>query len=119
MASLLHEVWEEPDENWRMLEALCLAGPDRDAFRATLAESARLVGTFKAASHIEAMTKYYSMYFRGEYVASLPTDYDPYPNGTEFVGGKPVSEATTFLMLTSNLHDILAGFTQMPNRNII
>lgn len=80
MALLLHEVWEEPDENGQMLEALCLAGPDGDAFRATLSESARLVSTFEAGSYVEAMTKYYSMYGRGEYDAAHPTDYEPYPN---------------------------------------
>ena len=79
MASLLHEVWEESDENGQMLEALCLAGPDGDAFRATLGEGARLVATFDAASHVEAMGKYYSMYDRGEYVTAQLADYDPYP----------------------------------------
>ena len=80
MALLSHEVWEDPDENGQMLEALCLAGPDGDAFRATLGEGARLVTIFEAASHAEAMKKYYSMYGRGEYAAAYPTDYDPYPN---------------------------------------
>lgn len=80
MALLVHEVWEEPDENGQMLEGLCLAGPDGDAFRAALGESARLIATFEAASHVEAMTKYYSMYGRGKYVAAHPTDYEPYPN---------------------------------------
>ncbi len=80
MVYLLHEVWEEPDESGQTLEALCLAGPDGDAFRATLSESARLVATFEATSHVEAMTKYYSMYGRSEYVTAHPTDHDPYPN---------------------------------------
>lgn len=80
MTYLLHEVWEEPDESGRMLEALCLAGPDGDVFRATLSASARLIATFEATSHVEAMTKYYSMYDRGEYVAAHPIDCDPYPN---------------------------------------
>lgn len=80
MALLLHEVWEEPDQNGQTLEALCLAGPDGDAFRATLGEGAHLIATFEAVSHAEAMTKYYSMYGRGEYVAAHPADYGPYPN---------------------------------------
>ncbi len=80
MVYLLHEVWEEPDESGQMLQALCLAGPDGDAFRATLSESALLVATFEATSHVEAMTKYYSMYGRGEYVTAHPIDHDPYPN---------------------------------------
>ncbi|MGF6274262.1 hypothetical protein ABIB38_002641 [Massilia sp. UYP11] len=80
MALLLHEVWEELDENGQALEGLCLAGPDGDAFRATLGERARLVATFEAASHIEAMTKYYSMYGRGEYATTHSSDYHPYPD---------------------------------------
>ena len=79
MASLLHEVWEEPDENGQMLEALCLAGPDGEACRAALANGSRMVTTFEAASHVEAMRKYYSMYDRGEYVTAHLEDYDPYP----------------------------------------
>jgi hypothetical protein len=79
MALLRHEVWEEPDENGRMLEALCLAGPDGNAFRATLGEYAVLVATFEASSHVEAMTNYYFMYDRGEYVSGHQCDYDPYP----------------------------------------
>lgn len=79
MVSLLHEVWEEPDENGQMLEALCLAGPDGNAFRATLGEGARLVANFEATSYGEAMTKYYAMYDRGEYITAHPADYDPYP----------------------------------------
>jgi hypothetical protein len=80
MALVFHEVWEELDENGHMLEALCLAGPDGDAFRATLSESAWLVSTFEAGSHVEAMTKYYAMYDRGEYVSDHPSDYESYPN---------------------------------------
>jgi hypothetical protein len=79
MALLMHEVWEEPDENGQMLEALCLAGPDGNAFRATLGDNAVLVATFEAASHVEAMTKYYFMYDRGEYVSGHQSDYNPYP----------------------------------------
>jgi hypothetical protein len=79
MASLLHEVWEEPDENGQVLEGLCLAGPEGNAFRALLGESACLIATFEAGSHAEAMTRYYSMYGRGKYVATHSSDYYPYP----------------------------------------
>ena len=78
MALLRHEVWEEPDENEQILEALCLAGPEGNAFRATLGDYAVLVATFEAASHVEAMTKYYFMYDRGEYVSAHPSDYVPF-----------------------------------------
>lgn len=80
MALLRHEVWEEPDENGRMLEALCLAGPDGNAFRATLGDNAVLVATFEASSYANAMTNYYFIYDRGEYVSGPQSDYDPYPD---------------------------------------
>ena len=79
MTSLLHEVWEEPDEDGRMLESLFLAGPDGDEARALLGKDARLVTTFDASSHVEAMTKYYALYQRGEYVTDNPADHDLYP----------------------------------------
>jgi len=79
MTSLLHEVWEEPDGNGRMLESLFLAGPDGDGARALLSKGARLVATFKASSHAEAMTKYHALYQRGDYVTAYPADHEPYP----------------------------------------
>jgi hypothetical protein len=88
MATLIHEVWEQPDEDGQMLEGLCLAGPDGDRFRASLAPGARLVSTFAAASHFEAMTKYYAMYGRGEYTTDHPWDCEPYPEDLAVLQGK-------------------------------
>lgn len=89
MASLLHEVWEEPGENARMLESLFLAGPDGDGARALLGEGARLVTTFEASSHLEAMTKYYALYQRGAYVTDYPPDHNPYPQEWRIRQRKP------------------------------
>jgi hypothetical protein len=91
MASLLHEVWEEPDENGRMLESLFLAGPDGDGVRALLGKGARLVTTFEASSYVEAMTKYYALYQRGDYVTDYPADHDPYPLEWQIRQRKPQS----------------------------
>ncbi len=79
MARLMHEVWEDPDEDGQMLESVCLAGPDGDDARALLSPGARLVTTFSAGSHFEAMTRYYAMYDRGEYITDQASDHEPYP----------------------------------------
>ena len=80
MATLIHEVWEEQDENGRMLESLCLAGEPGNDARARLGSAARLVTTFAASSHFEAMTMYYALYARGEYKTDYAWDHQPYPD---------------------------------------
>jgi len=75
MATLIHEIWEEYDEHGQPLPGVCHAGPGGDGFRKLLAPNARLVRTFEAGSHFEAMTIYYRLYGWGEYT----TDYEPYP----------------------------------------
>jgi len=87
MAMLIHEVWEDPDEDGQTLSSLCLAGPDGDGFRAFLSPNARKVTTFQASCHFEAMTKYYAMYGRGEYTTNQPWDYEPYPDEWAVVQG--------------------------------
>jgi hypothetical protein len=79
MASLKHEVWEEPDGEGGWLPDLCLAGPDGDGFRALLRPGARCVRTFTAGSHVEAMTTYNDMLGREPYVTDLDCDNAPYP----------------------------------------
>ena len=56
MAILVHEIWGEDYDNGDALPGLCLAGPNGDGFRRLLEPGARLVGTFRAGSHFEAMT---------------------------------------------------------------
>jgi hypothetical protein len=79
MAILTHEVWEQPDEHGQMLPSLCLAGSHGDGFRSLLEPSARLVTTFQASSHFEAMSKYYAIYGREKYTTDNAWDYEPYP----------------------------------------
>lgn len=79
MATLLHEIWEEPEEDGGSI-TLCLAGLGSDAERKLLVgKNARLVTTFEASSHAEAMRKYYALYDYGEYKPFPPFDEEPYP----------------------------------------
>lgn len=87
MAILTHEVWEERDENGEVLSSLCLAGPHGDGFRKLLSPSARLVATFQASCHFDAMTRYYAMYDRGEYTTDQAWDHEPYPDEWAVVQG--------------------------------
>jgi hypothetical protein len=80
MATLLHEIWHEPSElshtGW--LPSCCLAGPDGEDHRRSLAPGARLVDTFEAGSHFDAMTIYHGL--MGEtYTTSHAWDHEPYP----------------------------------------
>jgi hypothetical protein len=79
MAILVHEIWEEEGPNGP-LESVCLAGPDGEGARAMLEKNSRLVRTFEAGSHFEAMTIYYRLYGRGSYITDQPWDYEPYPD---------------------------------------
>ena len=76
MAILLHEVWLGSDG----LPGCCLAGPMGDAARALFVQDgARLVWTFEAGSHFEAMTKYNDHLCRGTYTTDDLWDREPYP----------------------------------------
>jgi hypothetical protein len=79
MVTLLHEVWEEIDENGQSLPGCCLAGPDGDGHRALMSSGARLIHTFEAGSHYEAMTIYYRLTGWGDYTTTEPWDREPYP----------------------------------------
>lgn len=67
------------DEHGSMLESCCLAGPDGDGHRKMFAQNARLVHTFTAGSHFEAMTIYYRFIGRGPYTTEFQWDYESYP----------------------------------------
>ncbi len=76
MAILLHEVWVGADG----LPGCCLAGPMGEAARKLfLEEGAKLVWTFEAGSHFEAMTKYNERLGREPYTTNYPQDREPYP----------------------------------------
>ncbi len=68
---VLHELWEdedEPSEGW----TFCLAGPMGNDARAWLSPRARLIWTLEAASHFEAMTRYYERMGWGVYSTDFP-----------------------------------------------
>ncbi len=71
---MLHELWM--DEGRR--DIFCLAGPDGNEIRSYLSKRARLVWTVEAASHFEAMTKYYEYKGRDTYATRHEDDYVPY-----------------------------------------
>ena len=79
MASLLHEIWEDLDEYGNSLPACALAGPQGDGLRQMLGPRARLIHTFEANSHFEAMTIYNAFLGRGSYESSHSWDHEPYP----------------------------------------
>jgi hypothetical protein len=78
MATLVHEVWEEIEDGM-VLHSCCLAGPMGEKSRQMLAANARLLTTFKAGSHFEAMTIYNQFLGREAYTTDQPWDYTPYP----------------------------------------
>ena len=76
MATLIHEVWADANG----LPSVCLAGPRGAACRELLDQPARLVHTFEAGSHFEAMTIYYRYRGWGAYTTDFAIDYEPYPD---------------------------------------
>ncbi|WP_245477553.1 hypothetical protein [Bradyrhizobium guangxiense] len=79
MVELTHEIWVQVDDSGQQLPSCCLAGPHGDDFRKLLGPGARLIHTFKAGSHYEAMTIYYRFLRQGPYTTEHPWDMQPYP----------------------------------------
>ena len=79
MVELRHEIWVDNGESGAELEGCCLAGLDGDEFRRLLQPSARLIHTFAAGSHFEAMCMYHRLVGRKPYSTELAQDHDPYP----------------------------------------
>lgn len=75
---LVHEIWEH-EEDGMVLHELCFAGPRGDAQRSYLPNSARLLGTFEANCHFEAMTIFHQYLGREPYTTDQPWHYEPYP----------------------------------------
>jgi hypothetical protein len=76
MAILTHEVWEDSAG----LPSCCLSGPMGDEARKLLDSGAKLVRTFEAGSHFEAMTTYNAILNRGPYATDQEWDRQPYPD---------------------------------------
>jgi hypothetical protein len=70
-----HELWVDPDG----LDLFCIAGADGDGARSLLPAGSKLEWTVEAASHFEAMTKYYEYRGYGAYTTDFPDeDKKPY-----------------------------------------
>ena len=76
--SLVLEVWEEVEDG-NALTGVCYAGPRGNGCRASFAPGARLLTTFIASSHFEAMTVYYRYQHWGVYTTDHEWDREPYP----------------------------------------
>lgn len=59
---------------------LCLAGPHGDDARRMLEPGSRLLCTFSAGSHFEAMQEYHAILGREPYTTEHEWDYQPYPH---------------------------------------
>ena len=78
MPNLVHDVWEQHCDGM-VLHACCFAGPQGDDCRRTLSPGSRLVATFEAGSHFEAMTQYHQLLGREVYTSDQARDHAPYP----------------------------------------
>jgi hypothetical protein len=79
VAILVHEVWEEVCDGMA-LHTCCVAGPRGDGCRRNLEPGARLLTTFEAGSHLEAMTTDHRYLGRGEFTTVEPWGHQPYPD---------------------------------------
>ena len=79
VATLVHEIWREDGEGGMVLHTCCLAGAMGERCRRALAPNARLLLTFDAGSHFEAMTIYNRLLGREPYNTDQTWDYEPYP----------------------------------------
>jgi hypothetical protein len=75
-----HEVWKDKDE----LTTLCLADESGNDSRKLLEPESKLIHSFYAESHYEAMTIYYKYMNWGIYTTEFEIDKEPYAkkNGT-------------------------------------
>ena len=78
MHKLVHEIWE-CTEDGMILHTCCFAGPHGEDCRRTIQPNARLLATFEAGRHFEAMMIYNRYLGREEYTTVFEEDYLPYP----------------------------------------
>ena len=78
MAALVHEIWETTEDGM-VLHTCCLAGSLGAACRETLSADSRLLITFVAGCHFDAMTIYHSFLGREPYSTDHHDDYRAYP----------------------------------------
>lgn len=69
-----HEVWINPEG----LTTLCFADERGNDCRRLLDPDSKLIHSFYAISHYEAMTNYYKFMNWGEYTTEFEIDKEPY-----------------------------------------
>jgi hypothetical protein len=79
MEGLLHEIWKEPDGT----TGCFLEGERSNEARSLLEKGSRLIHTFYAKSHFEAMTIYYKYMGWGDYKTSFEIDKQPYTKSND------------------------------------
>jgi len=74
MSDILHDIWEDDDG----LTMLCYANELGAEPRTLLEENSRIIHSFNAHSHFDAMTKYYNYMGWGIYENHIEQDKDAY-----------------------------------------
>ena len=77
MAALVHEIWEATQDEM-VLHTCCMAGSLGDACRKTFPSNSRLLVTFVADCHFDAMTIYNRFLGREPYSSEHEDDYREY-----------------------------------------
>ena len=77
MAALIHEILESIEDGM-VLHTCCFAGSLGSQCRELLPKDSRLLTTFVAGSHYEAMTIYHQYLGREPYTSNVPADWQPY-----------------------------------------
>lgn len=101
VAAMLHELWHDPETEGGF--TFCIVGPHGAHARGLLSSSARLVWTVKAASHFEAMTRYFEHQGWGTYTSDNEWDKKTYAELGWEIDGQPVMEPSQVALLTRNL----------------
>jgi hypothetical protein len=69
-----HEVWESPEG----MTTLCNIEDNGYDYRINIEPNSKLIFSFEAYSHFDAMTKYYDFMKWGEYKTEFEVDKKPY-----------------------------------------
>ncbi|WP_155209164.1 hypothetical protein [Fulvivirga aurantia] len=74
MTAIKHDIWQDEDG----LTMLCMAGELGKESRTLLEPNSRIIHSFKANSHFDAMTQYYTYMEWGQYESEFEEDKQPF-----------------------------------------
>jgi hypothetical protein len=74
MTSIKHDIWQDKEG----LTSLCFSGDLGDESRSLLEPDSKIIHSFYAHSHFDAMTKYYEFMDWGKYDTEFDIDMEPY-----------------------------------------